>query len=148
MASSRVVSFNMNFAVNMTGSSYGSISSTTLNTIVGTPINTSTFGSPINGPLSTNVIALPRPCLEYYSSFSSYTTTYSASITGNSFITGYTQQFINVPSNGGQCSLEGGIQDTITITNLSINPNTCSNLNTFVSPQTIAINKVGIVVAS
>jgi hypothetical protein len=148
LPSNRTVSFNMNFAVNMTGSSYGSISSTTLNTIVGTPINTSTFGSPINGPLSTNVIALPRPCLEYYSSFSSYTTTYSASITGNSFITGYTQQFINVPSNGGQCALEGGIQDTITITNLSINPNTCSNLNTFVSPQTIAINKVGIVVAS
>lgn len=148
LPTNKTVSFNVNFAINITGSSYNSVNTITTNNIVGNSVNTATFGSTATGPITTSSLVLQKPCEGYLRLFSSYTQTNSATITGNGYITGYIEQSITTPSIGGRCSLEGIIQDSITINNITINPTTCSVMNTFVPPQVMTISKIGITVES
>jgi hypothetical protein len=143
----QTVSFNVNFSVNISGSTFGLISTTTTNNITGNNVNTATFGTPINGPVTQYSILLNKPCESYIRSISAYTTTYSASITGNGYITGTTVQTITTPTlHETECALTGTISDTITINNMSLNPSTCSNLSNIVQPQYMSLTKTGTVV--
>ena len=142
----QTISFNINFAVNMTGSTLGFISTTTDNVINGTPINTSTLGLPVVGPVTSSSTILNKPCESYIKSVSAYTTTYSASITGNGYITGTTVQTITTPTlHETTCALTGTITDTMTINILSLLPNTCSTLSNVVPPLYMSLTKNGLV---
>jgi hypothetical protein len=147
LPSNKTVSFNVNFAVSLSATSFsystGSASTTIQNNIVGTPINTSTFGSPTVSPIISSSSILTK-CDGHYVSYSSYTATYSASITGSGFITGYTEQSITTPNSTRVCTTKGADRNVITLNNLTLNNPTCSNLNTFVAPLTIEITKEGV----
>lgn len=143
----QTVSFNVNFAINISGSTFGLISTTTSNNINGNVVNTATFGSAVNGPVTQYSILSNKPCEGYIKSISAYTTTYSASITGNGYITGTTVQTITTPSlHEGACALTATINDTMTINVLSLNPSTCSNLSNIVQPQYMSLTKTGTIV--
>ena len=144
----KTVSFDVNFSVNMTGTTNGSRRTITSNTISGTPINTSTLGVPTVGPVTqTSTMITDKECERTTISTSAYTATYSASITGNGYITGIIDQSIFVPTSfNNRCILTATISDTMTINVLSLLPNDCSTISNLVNPQYMSVTKNGVVI--
>jgi hypothetical protein len=141
------VTFNLNFAVNISGNTLPPIVTTQINTINITTNGTSTISTPTtNTPTISALTTTARPCAkEILKGTTAYTTSYIGTITGSGYLTGTVTQSITTPSISHEytCPLRGTIKDTISMTPISLNPSTCSLLDNSVDTLTIMIDKIG-----
>jgi len=98
-------------------------------------------------PLSTSVTtgtSSARPnCVGAFINTSAYSQTYSVQLTNNGVASGTIVQYINTPCVPTGCALNGFIVDSVSINNISITPNLCTNINKTITPQKTQINQTG-----
>ena len=139
----KTVNFTINTAVGFTGKTFASNVPVITNSITATTVGNATLSSPVNSSVTTTGLSRPS-CTSSFINFSSYTNTYTATISSGGLINGTITQFINTPSIEFRgCQLEGYILDSVSITNVTITPSTCSGISVNGSPKTMPLQKIG-----
>ena len=143
----QTVTFNLNFAVNMSGNTLAPIVTTQVNTINITTNGTSTVSSATTNPSTISpLVQVGVPCFrDIYKGTTAYTTSYVGTITGSGYLTGTVTQSITTPTISYEyiCPLRGTIKDSISMTPISLNPSTCSLLDNTVDTLTLMLDKIG-----
>jgi len=133
------LTFNVNYTANTNSSTVvptitNSITATTSPNVTITPLSTSV----------TTGTSTARPnCAGGIVNTSAYSQTYSVQLTNNGVASGTIVQYVNTPCVSTGCALNGFIVDTVSINNISITPNLCTNINKTITPQKTQINKTG-----
>jgi hypothetical protein len=139
----KTVNFTINTGVGITGKTFMTDIPVITNTITATTLGSATLSLPTNSVVTSTGQSRPS-CEISYVNFSSYTNTYTATISSNGVINGTITQFINTPTMELRgCQLEGYILDTVTITNVTITPSNCSGISVNGSPKLISLQKIG-----
>jgi hypothetical protein len=113
------------------------------NSITATTVGNATLSSPVNSIVTSTGLSRPS-CTSSFINFSSYTNTYTATISSGGIINGVITQFIDAPTIEFRgCQLEGYILDSVSITNVTITPSTCIGISVNGSPQTMPLQKIG-----
>ena len=140
----KTVNFTINTSVGMTGKTFSTDVPVITNSISATTSGNATLSTPTNSIVTTTGQSRPS-CVGSYINYSSYTNTYTATISSGGIINGTITQFINTPKAELRgCQLEGYILDTLTITNVSITPSTCSGISVNGTPKYMPLQKIGL----
>ena len=139
----KTVNFTINTAVGFTGKTFASNVPVITNSITATTVGNATLSSPVNSIVTSTGLSRPS-CTSSFINFSSYTNTYTATISSGGIINGVITQFIDAPTIEFRgCQLEGYILDSVSITNVTITPSTCIGISVNGSPQTMPLQKIG-----
>jgi len=143
----KTVSFTINLSAGITAktdSSTISMLSQLKNDISGYTTGTATLSAPTTLGYTTNTV--PNIGCKGDTYYTAFTNTYNATITGNGLVVIDILQKIYTPSTLTiGCPAFGSIKDTISITNVSINPQQCSTIINNTTPNTIETSRTGFV---
>jgi hypothetical protein len=138
------INMDLVFNVNTTAYTINTPSVSYTNTITKTQTGSFTISSGTTGSTAGTTSVSPI-CEGGVINTSAYTVTHNVQFSGAGTVTGTIVQYINTPCVYEQhCELFANLKDIVNVQNITITPNICKSVNSFVSPQQVTLQKTGL----